>query len=95
MGKGPHDDLEVRVAYSLFITPALTRYIAGVELLELRVSAVGEEWRLMLKGLRRGKHLVAFFYAPTWRDVFVHMTTMVDIGYVTWYDDIYPPKTVA
>ncbi len=90
-GKGPHDDIEVRVAYGIFNTPVLTQMLGGVELSQLRVTKVDYGWLIMLKGVRRGRYLVAFFSAPTMRDVFVLMTTCVDIGYVTWKDDDHPP----
>lgn len=92
-GKGPHDDVEVRVAYSLVHAATLTWFMEQVELLELRVSVLEDGYRVMLKGTRKGKHLVAFFRAASWREAITLAATSVDCGYVTWWPDQYPPKT--
>lgn len=90
-GKGPHDDVEVRVAYGLFSTPVLTQFMSGVELTDMLCSKVGDQWRIILKGRRKKRKLIAFFYCDTWRDLFVEMVTSVDIGYVRWFDERPPP----
>lgn len=92
-GKGPHDDVEQRVAYGLFHTPTVARFLDGVDIRELRVTFIGDEWRLMLKGRRGTRHLVCFFYAPGWREAYTLMVTSLDSGHVVWQPDRYPPRT--
>ncbi len=89
-GKGPHDDIEVRVAYGLFQTPDLVGDLASVDLQEMRLSVNRGEWRLLLKGVRRKRYVIAYFYAPTWREVLTEMVTMADTGYIPWQDDEVP-----
>jgi len=90
MGKGPHGDLEVRVAYGLFQTPYLVERLAGVDLQEMRLSVNRGEWRVLLKGTRRKRFVIAYFYAPTWREVLTQLVTMADSGFIPWHDDEVP-----
>lgn len=89
-GRGPADDLEVRFGYSLIQTPAMSLELCGVELSEFRVTRVDVQWRCMLKGLRRNKPVVAFFYEDTYKDVLVLALTSLDLGRVKWYPDKFP-----
>lgn len=57
---------------------------------ELRLTDMGDEWRVMLKGERRGKPVVAFLHAATWRDAIVLCATSLDTGNVLWRPDRYP-----
>lgn len=91
-GKGPHDDVEVRVAYALIHAPTLASFLSNVELREFRINQVDDGWRLMLKGKRGREHQVAFFYAENWRDLVTLAVTSLDTGRVDWYHDRYPPK---
>lgn len=90
-GKGPHDDIEVRVAYGLFHTPTVVAFLDGVDLDEMRISKLPHTWRLMLKGRRSGQPLVAFYYADTWRDLIVLMVTSTDSQHTGWQQDDHPP----
>jgi len=89
-GKGPHDDVEVRVAYGLTHAPRHAKWTQNVELREFRITDIGGSWRVMLKGRRKGKAMVAFFNAETWRDAIALSVTSLDTGYVTWRPDRYP-----
>ena len=91
-GKGPHDDVEVRVAYALVHVPVLAKFLSDVDLREFRISSADGGWRLMLKGTRRDKHVVAFFHADSWKDLITLCATTLDTGAATWYPDLYPPK---
>ncbi len=93
IGKGPHDSLEVRVAYGLCCTPVLVRDLNGVELQEMRLSTNRSEWRLLLKGVRRKRYVIAYFYAPSWREVLTEMVTLADTANIPWHDDEVPPPT--
>lgn len=92
-GKGPHDDVEVRVAYTIFHTDVLSSFLYGVDVSELRITNLGDVWRLMLKGDRKRQPVIAFFYAETWQGLFTLMATSLDSGAATFYQDIYPPKS--
>jgi len=91
-GKGPHTDVEVRVAYGLFHTVTLAKLLDGVDVHELRISAVRSGWRLMLKGTRGGEPLASYFYAGQWRDLITLMATSLDIGYTSWVRDPFPRR---
>lgn len=91
-GKGPHDDVEIRVAYGMFHAPTTAAMMDGVSLHHCWMSQVDDQWRVMLKGTRRGKPMVAFFYGPSWRDAIVLMVTSLDSGHAAWRTDTKPPK---
>ncbi len=91
-GRGPHDDIEVRVAYILNHAPALTSWVSDVVLKEFRVSVLKDGYRVMVKGKRRKEHVVAFFNADTWSQVLATATTSLDTHYAVWHRDMYPPK---
>lgn len=91
-GQGPHDDVEVRVAYSLRHGEALCHFLAGVELTQMSVFKREDGWLLMLKGDRRGKKLVAFLNAGTFQDALVLAATTMDTNRVPWKDDSPPPS---
>lgn len=91
-GQGPHDDVEVRVAYALVNAECLARFLDGVTLQEFRVTAMAEDYRVMLKGVRGGKPVVCFLYEATWRDALRLGVTMLDTGRVYWEPDDYPLK---
>lgn len=91
-GKGPADNLEERFGYALKHAPAYAERKEGVRLRELRVTEVEDGWRAMLKGDRRGKPVVAYFYAPAFSDVLVQCLTSLDSHYCSWHHDEYPPR---
>lgn len=82
----------VRVAKGLGNLHTLCYVHEGVTIQELRISWMGSTWRLMLKGKRRGRPIVAFFYADQWWDLLAVTVTSVDSGYADWHPDSYPPK---
>jgi len=63
----------------------------GIILQELRISWIGDIWRMMLKGMRGRKHIISFFYADEWKDLLVVTVTSVDSGYASWAKDEHPP----
>jgi len=91
-GQGPHDDVEVRVAYALLHAEALAFFLTGVVLREWRVVALADRYYVMLKGKRKGKFVVAFIHANTWRDAMVCAATTLDTDSATWHEDKHPPK---
>lgn len=91
-GKGPHDDLEVRVAYALVNAETIARFLDGVLLQEFRLTALELGYRVMLKGMRGGKPVVAYFYEEAWRDVVRLAVTSLDTARATWTPDIHPLK---
>ena len=94
-GQGPHPDPEVRLGYALRQAPALSSKVAGVRLRELRITEVDDGWRVMLKGDRGKKPLVAYIFSETYIDALVIAMTSLDIGRLTWHHDEYPPKRYA
>lgn len=90
-GKGPHDDVEVRVAYGLVHAPATALFLEGVELREFRITSTAEGARIMLKAKRGKMHVVAFFNADSWRDAIVLALTSLDSQHVVWKPDQWPP----
>ena len=82
--------MEVRVAYVLNQAPALAEWVAGVTLREFRVNVLPDGFRVMLKGSRAGKPVVAFFNAETWHDAIKTATTSLDTPYTRWLPDRYP-----
>lgn len=91
-GKGPDDDLEVRVGYSVVHAQANSYYLAGVVLSELRLAQGKRGCYVMLRGKRRGKKLVAFMHGATWRDALVIAATALDTNRVPWNLDTWKPK---
>lgn len=92
-GHGPHDELEVRVAYSLINAPATALFLADVELTKLCVAAGKNGWYVMLKGTRGEKKLVAFMSAGTWSSAMVWAATALDTNTVPWYLDDWKPNS--
>lgn len=90
-GKGPHDDVEVRVAYCLVHAEALVFMLHGVRLTQFRITPRKDSVLVMLKGTRQGKKLVAWFSQPTWRSAVTLAATCMDSGHVDWLDDKPPP----
>lgn len=86
-GKGPHDDVEVRVAYGMFHIPTLLQFIDGVSLTEIRLQPITGGWRGMIKGTRGKEKLVAWFYGASLHEVLVLLVTSADTGYVDWGPD--------
>lgn len=82
----------VRVARGLGNLHVLCYVHEGVTVQELRISWIGNTWRLMLKGKRAKRPVVAYFYADEWWDLLTVTVTSVDSGYVDWHRDTYPPK---
>lgn len=82
----------VRVARGLGNLHTLCYVQEGVTLQEMRLSYMGTTWRLMLKGKRRQRPVVAYFYADEWWDLLVVTVTSVDSGFADWHADSYPPK---
>lgn len=89
-GKGPNDDIEVRVAYSFLHAPALARFLSGVDLTAVWATVEETGWRLTLKGVR-GKHpVVAYIHQTTFRDVIVAAATSLDTNNLKWWPDDHP-----
>lgn len=91
-GKGPHDDPEVRLGYRMKHAPANTRHRAGVHLREFRLTEVEGGWRAMVKGDRGNEPVVCYIFAETYATALIICITSLDINYVTWHHDAYPPK---
>jgi len=91
-GKGPHDDPEVRLGYGLKHAPANARYKSDVHLREIRVTEVEDGWRVMFKGDRGKRPVIAYVFAETYAIAVVLAVTSLDIGILAWYHDDYPPK---
>lgn len=90
-GKGPNSKPEVRMAYGFTHLHTLLYRRDGITLQELRISWIGDIWRMMLKGIRGRRHIVAYFYADEWRDLLMVAVTSVDSGYASWDLDDHPP----
>lgn len=91
-GQGPHDDVEVRLGYGLRHVEQLTEMHGNVRLREFRVTEVEDGWRVMFKGDRRGKPVVAYVYASSYINALIVAITSLDIGKCVWHHDEYPPK---
>ncbi len=89
-GKGPHDDLEIRVAYSFLNLPEYSRWTTQVEVTAVWLTAEEGGWRVSLKGIRRGRPLRAFLHAPDYKAAVVLAGTSVDVGQVEWKHDPRP-----
>lgn len=91
-GKGPHDDVEVRVGYGLVHVPHLGAFLCNVHIREFRLTEVEDGWRGMFKGDRAGKPVVAYVFQTTYKDALVLAITSMDLGQLSWTHDQYPPK---
>ena len=91
-GKGPHDDVEVRVAYSLFHAEANAFFLSGVKLTQMSVFAKPDGYLLLLKGKRGKKKLKAWLHADSWRAALTLGSTCLDCDRVPWTLDERPPK---
>lgn len=92
-GKGPHDDVEVRVCYSFLHAPTLAKFLSNVDLQAMWLMVEDGGWRLTLKGRRRGKPVVAYFHERNLRDVVTLAATTLDCARVTWWEDPRPLST--
>lgn len=91
-GKGPHDDVEVRFGYAIKHAPTSVAVMHGVTLREVRATEVDGGWRLMFKGNRKGKPVVAYIYHDSYLEALVLAFTTLDVGLLVWHHDDYPPK---
>lgn len=91
-GKGPHSDVEVRVAYSLFHAETNAFFLDGVVLTQMGMFKKDDGWLLLLKGTRKKKKLKAWLHAPTWRDALVLAATCLDSCHLNWTIDAPLPK---
>lgn len=90
VGKGPSDDLEVRVAYSFLHAPTLAGFLSGVALTAVWMTVEPGGWRLTMKGVRGKRPVVAYFHATRFRDVIVAAATTLDTASATWWADDHP-----
>lgn len=89
-GKGPHDDVEVRVAYSFLHAPALARFLSGVDMDAMWLMAEEGGWRLTIKGKRGERPVVAYFHATSFRNVVTLAATSLDTDRAKWWPDDNP-----
>lgn len=89
-GKGPHDDLEVRVAYALVHIPTLLRFLADITLTAFWITAEEGGWRLTIKGIRRKKPVVAYLHVEAFRDLMGAAATSADSNTLRWWPDKHP-----
>ncbi len=91
-GRGPSDDLDLRVGYGLANMPGTARKTSGLAFREFRITEVEDGWLAMVKGDKGRRPVVAFAYAETYRDALLLGLTLLDTGRCWWQDDDYPPK---
>lgn len=91
-GKGPHDDLELRVGYGLSHMQVTAAKTGRIYLREFRITEVEDGWLAMVKGDRGKKALVAYFFAETYRGALVSAITSLDTGTAPYRADSYPPR---
>lgn len=91
-GKGPHSDVEVRVAYGLFHAETNAFFLDGVVLTQMGMFKKDDGWLLLLKGTRGKRKLKAWLHAVTWRDALVLAATCLDSAHLNWQTDTPPPK---
>jgi len=92
-GKGPHDDPEIRVAYSLVNLPETLSHLSGVELVAFWVTRTPDGWRLTLKGRRGDKYLVAYMHESEFRDILIAGVSTVDTARCSWQPDKRPIRS--
>lgn len=90
-GRGPNDNLEVRVAYALRHGETLCKFMAGVTLTQLTLFKKDYGWLVMLKGARGKEKLVAFLSATDFSGALVLAATSMDTSRVPWKKDEPPP----
>lgn len=91
-GRGPHDDPEVRTAYSLLHAETLVFFLTGMELTHFSIIKREADYLVMLKGKRKGVKYVAFLNAATFQGACVLAATSLDSGYLSWKLDTPLPK---
>lgn len=91
-GQGPHDDLEVRVAYSLRHGETLVGFLADLALTQFTLFRKEDGWLIMLKAERGKKKRVAFMNASTFSGALVLAATAMDSGNVPWKEDTPRPS---
>lgn len=89
-GKGPHDDVEVRVAYSFLHAPTLARFLSGVAITAVWLTVEPGGWRATIKGGRGSKHVVAYLHGASFRDAVTICATSLDTGSLRWWEDSRP-----
>lgn len=90
-GKGPHTDVEVRVAYAFVHAPHLAWLMDDVELTHFSMIKKKDGWLVMLKGERPKMTVVAFIHGKTYREAMVTAVTTLDSGHVPWAESKPPP----
>lgn len=93
-GKGPHDDVEIRVAYSFIHLPNAVFLLDGVSLTDFSLMKREDGWLVMLKGTRRGVKKIAWLHAKTWKEAVTLAATATDSQHTPWADP-KPPKRPA
>lgn len=83
-GRGPHDDVEVRVAYGLLHLDTVVHFLHGIELTAFALWKKEDEWVVMLKGQGPRKPMIAWLHAPTFKDALVMAATACDSSHVDW-----------
>lgn len=95
-GKGPHDDVEVRVAYGLHHLDKVVLFLCGVELTHFSLFKKRDGWLVMLKGVGPRHPMIAWMHAKTFKEALVVVATTCDSSHVDWrIEDPPRPKGQA
>lgn len=62
----------------------------GVTFRGLHLKDLGHAWRGVLKGVEDGCSVVAFFKAPTFGALLLHIAQMVESDCIVWHRDRFP-----
>lgn len=71
----------------------LSHYLAfahAVRLRRIQLEEVGDGWRALIKGERKGTYLVTFLTAPTYTRLVLLIGSLADKDAMQWYPDKYP-----
>lgn len=83
-GKGPHTDVEVRVAYSLRHLETLVRFLGGVDLTTVSLFKKPDGWLVMLKGIGPRHPMIAWMHGATFAQALEILATSCDSSHVDW-----------
>lgn len=84
------ETLAQRVAEGIMSLEENLAYREAVRLNKVLILRKDGRWLTIVKGLRRGRPLVAYFHSAEFEEALLEVATTCDKGKVTWWEDDHP-----
>lgn len=82
---------QVKLIRWIALSDELFGWYGRMEMLELRISKLDNEWRLIVKGRRRGENLIAFLYGGSPWELIKDLAIGLKYHHMRWKEDRYTP----